>query len=119
MLVAPMGNVINTWTEIQQFCCWLMIQYTVEPTMYPYSCILCGVKAMISHILNLNLTKLVCLSMKEISVGNINITWNSDGKQWKHIIGPPTHTDKNKGNFMDSLLDASPLGDMTDGQTIK
>ena len=80
-----------------------MIQYTVEPTMYPYSCILCGVKARISHILNLNLTKLFCLSMKEISVGNINITWNSDGKQWKHIVGPPTHTDKNKGYFMDSF----------------
>ena len=95
MLIVPMGNVINTWTEIQQFCCWLMIQYTVEPTMYPYSCILCGVKARISPILNSNLAKLVYLSMKEISVRNINITWNSDGRKWKHIIGPPTHIDKN------------------------
>ena len=77
-----MGNTINTWSEIQQFCCWLMIQYTVEPTMYPYSCILCDVKARISPILNSNPAKSVCLSMKEISVGDINITWNFDGRKF-------------------------------------
>ena len=147
MLVAPMGNLIEIWIEMQYFCHWLMLQYTVEPSMYPYQCVLYGVytpthpptttttilfptttsttattltlththahtnthtdartpffslkgsifaviswhdslnflptpsckdhipsvvKAMISLILNSNLAKLVCFSMKEITVG--------------------------------------------------
>ena len=43
MLVAPMGNLIKIGFEMQYFGRWLMLQYTVEPTMYPYPCVLCGV----------------------------------------------------------------------------
>ena len=33
MLVASMGNFIKIWVEIQLFCRWVMLQYTVE-TVY-------------------------------------------------------------------------------------
>ena len=65
------------------------------------------VKARISLNLNANLAKLVCLLMKEISVGNIKNTSNSYGRKWKRIIRPPTmgtHTDRNKGILKESLL---------------
>ena len=81
-----------------------MLHYTAEPTMYPYSCILCVVTARISLILNLNLEKLLYLSMKEISVRNINNAGNCDGSKWKHAIGPSKHTDKNKGILTEYLL---------------
>ena len=35
-----MGTFIQIWIEIQPFYRWLVLQYSVEPAMYPYSCIL-------------------------------------------------------------------------------
>ena len=40
------------------------------------------VKSMISFNLNANFTKFVCLSIKDISVGNINNTGKFDGRKW-------------------------------------
>ena len=91
MLVASMGNFIKIWVEIQLFCRWVMLQYTVE-TVYST---------------NSNLAKLACLIMQEISIGNINNTGKPDGRKGKHIIRPltlGTQTDKNKGILKKSLL---------------